>query len=193
MMTVASKPEAIVGMVIVVVPVTSKTAPHSLVAMVCAELSAITFAPLVNVTAPVDGPLDGHVVENELTPAVALGVAQVPSPLQKVVLDALVPLLRFVTGRFPVTPVVRGNPVAFVSVPLSGVPNAPPLTTNAPAVPVLTPRAVRTPVPVVVVEGATPAPPPITTALAASSPEDERTVPELKYGTPPLVVVPATV
>ena len=45
-----------------------------------------------------------------------------PSPRQKVVLDAEVPLLRFVTGRFPVTPVVSGKPVAFVNVTLVGVP-----------------------------------------------------------------------
>ena len=38
-------------------------------------------------------------------------------------------------------------PVRFVTVPLLGVPNAPPLTTNAPALPVLTANAVATPVP----------------------------------------------
>lgn len=38
-------------------------------------------------------------------------------------------------------------PVRFVTVPDEGVPNAPPLTTNAPELPVLTPRAVATPVP----------------------------------------------
>ena len=75
-------------------------------------------------------------------------------------------------GKVPVTPVVRGRPVRFVAVPLLGVPNAPPLTTNAPAVPVLTPRAVTTPVPVVVVLGAAPAPPPMTKALAASAVDD---------------------
>jgi hypothetical protein len=52
------------------------------------------------------------------------GVAQVASPLQNVVELAEVPLFRFVTGRLPVTPVVRGKPVAFVNVPLDGVPNA---------------------------------------------------------------------
>lgn len=35
-----------------------------------------------------------------------------------------VPLFRFVTGRFPVTPVVRGKPVALVSVTDDGVPSA---------------------------------------------------------------------
>jgi hypothetical protein len=50
------------------------------------------------------------------------GVAQVPSPRQNVELLAEVPLLRFVTGRFPVTPVVSGKPVALVSTPALGVP-----------------------------------------------------------------------
>jgi hypothetical protein len=49
----------------------------------------------------------------------------------------------------PVIPVASGNCVAFVKVPEDGVPKAPPLTTNAPALPVLTPSAVITPVPVV--------------------------------------------
>ena len=38
-------------------------------------------------------------------------------------------------------------PVKFVATPLDGVPNAPPLTTNAPAEPTATARAVATPVP----------------------------------------------
>jgi hypothetical protein len=67
---------------------------------------------------------------------------------------------------------VRGKPVAFVKVPDEGVPNAPPLTTNEPAEPVFVPRAVRTPVPVVVVAGLPPAPPPIIIALDART-EDE--------------------
>lgn len=50
--------------------------------------------------------------------------AQVPSPRQKVEADAPVPLLRFATGRFPVTPVVSGNAVQFVKTPEVGVPNA---------------------------------------------------------------------
>ena len=55
------------------------------------------------------------------------GADQVASPRQNVVEDAEVPLPRFVTGRLPVTPVVRGSPVAFVRVPEAGVPSAPPL------------------------------------------------------------------
>ena len=43
-------------------------------------------------------------------------------------------------------------PVKFVATPDDGVPNAPPLTTNAPAVPVLTASAVATPVPNPVME-----------------------------------------
>jgi hypothetical protein len=47
----------------------------------------------------------------------------------------------------PLTPVLMGKPVALVKVPDEGVPNTPPLTTGAPAVPTLTARAVATPVP----------------------------------------------
>jgi len=54
----------------------------------------------------------------------------------------------------PLTPVLIGKPVALVSVPLDGVPNAPPLTTTAPAEPTFMPRAVKTPVPVAVPESA---------------------------------------
>lgn len=91
----------------------------------------------------------------------------------------------------PLTPVEIGSPVALVSVPDEGVPSAPLNVTNAPAEPTLTPSAVRTPVPVVVVEGAAPAPPPITIALAASAAELAQVEELEKYGTPP--EVPATV
>jgi len=50
------------------------------------------------------------------------GVAHVPSPRQKVVADALVPLFKLVTGRFPVTPVDNGKPVALVRVTEVGIP-----------------------------------------------------------------------
>jgi hypothetical protein len=50
-------------------------------------------------------------------------------------------------GKVPVTPVVKGKPVTLVSVPLEGVPSAPPLTTNAPDDPTFTARAVATLVP----------------------------------------------
>jgi hypothetical protein len=48
-----------------------------------------------------------------------------------------------------------------------------------------------TPVPVVVVDGATPAPPPIISAFAARMDDVAHVLALLKYGTPPLV--PATV
>lgn len=52
------------------------------------------------------------------------GTAHIPSPRQKVVADALVPEFRFVTGRLPVTPVVKGNPVPLVNTIAVGVPKA---------------------------------------------------------------------
>ena len=52
------------------------------------------------------------------------GVAHDPSPRQKVDEDALVPEFRFVTGRFPVTPEVKGRPVALVRTAAEGVPSA---------------------------------------------------------------------
>ena len=73
------------------------------------------------VVRPVDPP---DTPTDETVPELAAGVAHVPSPRQKVVLDADVPLLRLVTGRLPVTPVVNGRPVALVSTPLAGVPSA---------------------------------------------------------------------
>jgi hypothetical protein len=57
-------------------------------------------------------------------PALAAGVAQLPSPRQNVVAEAEVPELRFVTGKLPVTPVVSGRPVALVNTALAGVPRA---------------------------------------------------------------------
>ena len=79
------------------------------------------------------------------------------------------PVPPLATGKVPVTPVVSGKPVRLVAVPLVGVPSAPSNNTIAPAEPVLTPKAVTTPVPVVVVAGADPAPPPRTKAFAASA------------------------
>jgi hypothetical protein len=63
------------------------------------------------------------VVWPESPPPPPLGVAHVPSPRQKVELEALVPLFRFVTGRFPVmvAPAPRLT-VCEVSLP----PSAPP-------------------------------------------------------------------
>ena len=94
---------------------------------------------------------------------------------------------------FVAVPAVRPDavPVRFVATPLDGVPRAPPLATNAPAVPTLAPNAVTTPVPVVVVAGAAPAPPPMTKAFAVNAADDAQVLAEEKYGTPP--DVPATV
>jgi len=85
------------------------------------------------------------------------GVDQTPSPRQKVLELADVPLFRFVTGKLPVTPVDSGKPVALVSVPDEGVPKAPPgATKSVPAtaavnadvpLPLSTPVKVVAPVP----------------------------------------------
>jgi hypothetical protein len=71
----------------------------------------------------------------------------------------------------PDMPVATGNPVILVAVPLEGVPRTPFWRTIAPVDPVLTPRAVITPDPVVVEAGADPAPPPITRAPEARAAE----------------------
>jgi len=58
--------------------------------------------------------------------------AQVPSPLQNVEEEALVPLFKLVTGMLPVTPVVKGNPVASVKSKAGVVSEAPRLTVTPP-------------------------------------------------------------
>jgi hypothetical protein len=60
-------------------------------------------------------------------PGDALILAHVPSPRQYVEALADVPLFKLVTGKFPVTPVVNGKPVAFVNVALAGVPSTAPV------------------------------------------------------------------
>lgn len=99
----------------------------------------------------------------------------------------------------PLTPVEMGKPVALVNVPLDGVPNAPPFTTNAPAVPVLTARAVATPVPkplmpletgnpvalVSVPEDGVPSAPPLTT----NAPADPVLTPSAVTTPVPVVIV----
>jgi hypothetical protein len=77
------------------------------------------------VTAPAPVPKDVSKGDAEsVTPVseLAAGVAHEPSPRQKVVADADVPEFRLVTGRLPVTPVVKGKPVALVNTPDVGVP-----------------------------------------------------------------------
>ena len=56
------------------------------------------------------------------------------------------PVVGVVAPTVPLT-LIDAVPVRLVTVPLEGVPRAPPLTTTAPAVPTLTPIAVCTPVP----------------------------------------------
>ena len=105
--------------------------------------------------------------------------------------DALVPPLA--TGRTPETPVVSDNPVQLESVPDDGVPSAPPLTTKAPADPVLTPRAVTTPVPVVTVDGPVPEPPPTTRALAVRAAAGANRPPAVLTALPIAVTTPVPV
>jgi hypothetical protein len=102
---------------------------------------------------------------------VPVGVAQVPSPRQKVVAEALVPLFKLPTGKLPVTSVER------LTAPKLGVPAALPCKTVV-AVPAV-PSEV----------GAAPAPPPNTSWLAVRAAEEESCDVELKKGTPPLVPV----
>jgi hypothetical protein len=54
-------------------------------------------------------------------------VGLVDKTVEPVPVDVVTPVPPFATGRTPVTPVVRGNPVKFVAVPEDGVPKAPPV------------------------------------------------------------------
>ena len=87
-------------------PLAETSVPANVIAPAVPELGVKPVVPALKVETPV--------------PA---GVPHVPSPRQKVDDVAEVPLFKFVTGRLPVTPVVSGNPVAFVSVTLVGVPS----------------------------------------------------------------------
>ena len=87
-------------------------------------------------------------------PLVAVGTVGVPvsaglaeRTTLPVPVEVVTPVPPLATGKVPVTPVVRGKPVKLVAVPLEGVPNTPPFTTDAPADPTLTANAVATPVP----------------------------------------------
>ena len=71
-------------------------------------------------------------------------------------------------------------PVRLVTVPLDGVPRAPPLTVNAPALPTLFCRALRTPLPGEIVPGAEPAPPPTTIPLYGNVSLDAQSDPLVK-------------
>lgn len=130
---------AVVGSFIVHVPAASATDSDTVPDVVPLKL-----------TIPVD---DDAVPTVILVPNVgAVANTKGPDPVSSVTADA-----RFADDGVaknvatpvprPLTPVLIGNPVAFVRVPDDGVPSAPPLTTKAPADPTLTPRAVATPVP----------------------------------------------
>tara|TARA_R110000868_G_scaffold61276_2_gene186316 strand:- start:1 stop:546 length:546 start_codon:yes stop_codon:yes gene_type:complete len=73
----------------------------------------------------------GTVAATLVTVPAPAGVDQEPSPRQNVLALAEVPELRLVTGRLPVTPVVRGSPVALVSVADAGVPRIAPVPSVA--------------------------------------------------------------
>jgi hypothetical protein len=83
--------------------------------------------PVVVTVPPVSGPL--KVIE--VTVPLPGGAAQVPSPRQNVALDALVPLLRLITGRLPVISLVSetapndGAPAAFPCNTVDVVPSEP--------------------------------------------------------------------
>ena len=82
-------------------PPTTKRLAVSAAALVTQVAQAIV--PVVVIGPPVSG----AVVDMELTEPEPPGIAHVPSPRQKVVAPALVPELRLVTGRLPVTPVAK--------------------------------------------------------------------------------------
>ena len=142
----------------------------------------VVIAPLALIAAIVLVPVTPSVVPTVAAPAIATRPEALIAAIV-LVLDALsvvkLPAAGVVAPTVPLM-LMLAVPVRLVTVPLDGVPKAPPLTTNAPAEPVLTPNAVTTPVPVVVVAGAAPAPPPRTKAFAASAADVAQVVPLAK-------------
>ena len=98
------------------------TAPlaATLVGVIAPSVRLISGVVVALVTVP-DTPL-AVLTETDVTVPPPAGVTQLPSPRQKVVADAFVPPFKLVTGKLPVTPVVRGKPVALVSTAADGVP-----------------------------------------------------------------------
>src|SRR6185436_8281596 len=99
--------------------------PAWIAPVVVTDVGVMLPRPKVMVPAVVIGEPDTIVMP--LFPAIATlvtvpAVFHVPSPNHAVLADAPVPLLRFVTGRLPTTPVVRGKPVALVRTPAVTVP-----------------------------------------------------------------------
>ena len=99
--------------------------------------------PVAFVRVPDDGVPNAPPLTTKAPADPTLTPRAVATPVPKDV----IPVPPLATGNVPVTPVVNERPEQFVNVPLEGVPNAPPLTTNAPAEPTLMARAVATPVP----------------------------------------------
>ena len=81
--------------------------------------------------------------------AVPVATVEVITPDAEMVVNA--PVVAVVAPTVPLM-LMEAVPVRFVTVPLLGVPKAPPLTTKAPAEPTLTAKAVATPVPKPVIE-----------------------------------------
>jgi hypothetical protein len=102
--------------------------------------SNLTIRLSVELAGPVTSPLDPLANSKPVAPALTLKTCKAEP-------KAVSPVPPLETGSVPVTPVERGKPVALVSVPEEGVPSAPFLVTMAPVEPVLTARAVATPVP----------------------------------------------
>jgi len=71
---------------------------------VSAEADVVHVGQAIVPVVVIGPPVRGEVVPTELTEPTPPGTFHVPSPAQKVVGPALVPELRLVTGRFPVTP-----------------------------------------------------------------------------------------
>src|SRR5215216_4006597 len=84
---------------------------------VAANNATVGLPPNVNVTL-----VSSTLVKADGVIIVPMGFFHVASPHQKVFAAAPVPLSKFVTGKFPITPVVKGRPVQLVKIPEAGVP-----------------------------------------------------------------------
>ena len=134
-LNVIASPDVVVVPDVVAPPITMfVAAPKALTVVAVVFSNAIVTLPamidVVNVgeVAKVNAPLPVDVVATADARFALVGVAShVATPVPR-----------------PDTPVLIGSPVQLVSVPLLGVPSAPPLTTNAPALPTATASAVPT-------------------------------------------------
>ena len=117
-------------------------------------VAVAALAQITPVNLPVPVPVPKDTVDAAFSDEI---VGELPNTSAPLPVSSVIALARFALDGVaknvatpvpsPETPVEIGKPVALVSVPPDGVPNAPPLTTNAPALPTLTARAVATPVP----------------------------------------------